>query len=120
MSASSKLRHFCKVISAAIEKAKAAAVGCRCCYSRSLCKAADHSVLTHFIQRRIRLYLQNTRDAALAKRDTKAKHLERQGALNRHPERVLASWFQANGFFEARDLVQVKYEMLRQVSIDGV
>ena len=54
-----------------------------------------------------------------AKRDTKVKRLERQGALNRHPERVRASWFQAEGFFDARDLVQVKYEMLRQVSIDG-
>ena len=40
--------------------------------------------------------------------------------MNRYPERVRASWFQADGFFDARDLVQVKYEMLRQVSIEGV
>lgn len=40
--------------------------------------------------------------------------------MNRHPERVRAPWFQAEGFFDARDLVQVKYEMLRQVSIEGV
>lgn len=39
--------------------------------------------------------------------------------MNRHPERVRASWFQADGFFDARDLVQVKYEMLRQVSHEG-
>jgi transposase len=39
--------------------------------------------------------------------------------LNRYPQRVRASWFQADGFFDARDLVQVKYEMLRQVSIEG-
>ncbi len=39
--------------------------------------------------------------------------------MNRHPERVQASWFLAGGFFDARDLVQVKYEMLRQVSIEG-
>lgn len=77
-------------------------------------------MLTPSLKRRIRLYYRNTRDAALAKRDTKAKHLEQQGALNRHPERVRAPWFQADGFFDARDLVQVKYEMLRQVSIDGV
>lgn len=77
-------------------------------------------MLTSSLMRRIRLYFKNTPDAALAKRDTKAKHLEQQGALNRHPERVRASWFQADGFFDARDLVQVKYEMLRQVSIDGV
>ncbi len=30
-----------------------------------------------------------------------------------------AAWFQADGFFDARDLVQVKYEMLRQVSLEG-
>jgi transposase len=39
--------------------------------------------------------------------------------LNRYPQRVRASWFQADGFFDARDLVQVKYEMLRQVSLEG-
>lgn len=30
-----------------------------------------------------------------------------------------APWFAADGFFDARDLVQVKYEMLRQVRLDG-
>lgn len=39
--------------------------------------------------------------------------------MNRHPERVRAPWFQTDGFFDARDLVQVKYEMLRQVSFEG-
>jgi transposase len=58
-------------------------------------------------------------DATLAKRDIKAEYLRQQGALNRYPQRVRASWFQADGFFDARDLVQVKYEMLRQVSIEG-
>jgi transposase len=72
------------------------------------------------LSRRICLYFKVTQDAALAKRDTKAKHLEQRGALNRHPERVRAPRFQADGFFDARDLVQVKYEMLRQVIIDGV
>ena len=39
--------------------------------------------------------------------------------MNRHPERVHAPLFQAHGFFDARDLVQVKYEMLRQVRVEG-
>jgi len=39
--------------------------------------------------------------------------------LNRHPGRVHVSLFQSHGFFDARDLVQVKYEMLRQVSVEG-
>lgn len=55
----------------------------------------------------------------MAKRDTKAERLKQLGVLNPDPDRVRASWFQAGGFFDARDLVQVKYEMLRQVSLEG-
>jgi transposase len=55
----------------------------------------------------------------LASRERKAERLKQNGGLNRHPERVHASWFQSGGFFDARDLVQVKYEMLRQVRIEG-
>lgn len=52
--------------------------------------------------------------------DRKTARLKQQGGLNRHPERVRAPWFAAGGFFDARDLVQVKYEMLRQVSVEGL
>jgi transposase len=55
----------------------------------------------------------------LASRDRKAERLKQAGGLNRHPERVRAPWFQSSGFFDARDLVQVKYEMLRQVRVEG-
>jgi transposase len=55
----------------------------------------------------------------LVKRDLKVDRLRQQGALNRHPERVRAPWFRSDGFFDARDAVQVKYEMLRQVSLEG-
>jgi transposase len=55
----------------------------------------------------------------LASRDRKAERLKQNGGLNRHPERVRAPWFQSGGFFDARDLVQVKYEMLRQVRVEG-
>jgi transposase len=53
-------------------------------------------------------------------RDRKTERLQQQGGLNRHPERVRAPWFATDRFFDARDLVQVKYEMLRQVRVDGV
>jgi len=53
------------------------------------------------------------------KRDPKAERLQRDGALNRHPEAVRAPWFAEQRFFDARDLVQVKYEMLRHVRVDG-
>ncbi|WP_414717513.1 helix-turn-helix domain-containing protein [Steroidobacter sp.] len=53
-------------------------------------------------------------------RNRKADRLKQTGGLNRHPERVRAPWFQGDGFFDPRDLVQVKYEMLRQVRIEGL
>lgn len=43
----------------------------------------------------------------------KQQRLARDGALNPHPERVRAAWFQAGDFFDPNDLVQSKYEMLR-------
>lgn len=55
----------------------------------------------------------------MASANRKAQHLKQTGGLNRHPERVRAPWFQSEGFFDARDLVQVKYEMLRHVRIEG-
>jgi len=58
-------------------------------------------------------------EITLASRSRKAERLKQSGGLNRHPERVRAPWFQSDGFFDARDLVQVKYEMLRQVRIEG-
>jgi transposase len=56
----------------------------------------------------------------MTKRTTsKAERLKAQRVLNRHPERVRAAWFQTGSFFDAQDLVQVKYEMLRQVKHEG-
>jgi transposase len=57
----------------------------------------------------------------MAKRppDPKIDALRQRGSLNRHPERVADPLFQTSDFFDARDLVQVKYEMVRQVRVDG-
>ncbi len=44
--------------------------------------------------------------------------LRQQGCLNPHPEQVADPLFQQSDFFDAHDLVQVKYEMLRRVQID--
>jgi transposase len=55
----------------------------------------------------------------LRKPDPKAKTLKQLGMLNAHPERVAAPWFPASAFFDPRDLVQVKYEMLRHISVEG-
>ena len=51
--------------------------------------------------------------------DAKASALRARGALNPRPHAVTDPLFVGQGFFDARDLVQVKYEMLRRVQADG-
>jgi transposase len=53
------------------------------------------------------------------KSDPKADALREQGCLHPHPEKVTDEAFAASEFFDPRDLVQVKYEMLRRVRVDG-
>ena len=45
--------------------------------------------------------------------DQKVKNLEASGTLNRRPERIRSQRFRAGGFFDPRDLLQVRYEMVR-------
>lgn len=49
---------------------------------------------------------------------SKRQTLQRHGTLNPHPETVAYPLFQNGGFFDPDDLIQVKYEMLRQVHVD--
>lgn len=51
--------------------------------------------------------------------DAKVQALREQGVLNSHPKRVRDEEFLRQDFFDARDLVQVKYEMLRRVKVEG-
>jgi transposase len=50
----------------------------------------------------------------------KVEALRARGCLNRRPERVTDAVFTSDDFFDARDLVQVKYEMLRRARKEGV
>ena len=50
--------------------------------------------------------------------DPKRSALVRSGTLHPHPERVTDELFDSP-FFDPRDRLQVKYEMLRRVRIDG-
>jgi len=52
--------------------------------------------------------------------DEKLTFLRQSHALHPHPERVRDPLFTSGSpFFDARDLVQVKYELLRRVRVDG-
>lgn len=50
---------------------------------------------------------------------SKADALLAEGTLNPAPEKVLDPKFREDAFFDPRDLVQVKYEMLRRVSVEN-
>ena len=50
--------------------------------------------------------------------EEKRHTLRQQGTLNPRPQDVTHSLFQDSDFFDRHDLVQVKYEMLRQVRIE--
>src|SRR4030095_10084974 len=52
-------------------------------------------------------------------RDAKADALRAHGALHPHPHTVQAPLFASHDCFDPRDLVQVKYEMLRRVDVEG-
>ena len=49
---------------------------------------------------------------------SKIEALAEDGALNPAPEKVRDPKFHESGFFDPRDIVQVKYEMLRRASVE--
>lgn len=51
--------------------------------------------------------------------DAKTEALLQQGALHPNPEDVHDEAFRRDEFFDPRDLVQVRYEMLRRHQVDG-
>jgi len=55
----------------------------------------------------------------LSLQDAKAQALRAEGALHSHPDAVQDELFQTHDFFDPRDRVQAKYEMLRRHRVDG-
>lgn len=55
----------------------------------------------------------------MTKPHPKPEALRRQGTLNPHPESVTSPLFQNSDFFDPRDLIQIKYEMLRRVETEN-
>src|SRR5260370_30598694 len=58
--------------------------------------------------------------ARAPRQDPKSQALARDGALNPHPEAVRDALFADNPFFDPKDLVQVRYEMVRRHKADGI
>jgi transposase len=55
----------------------------------------------------------------MPEQDPKLEALRQQGTLNPRPGEVTDELFVEGSFFDSRDLVQVKYEMLRRVQAEG-
>src|SRR6516165_1053452 len=53
-----------------------------------------------------------------AAKKSKRDALKRHGTLNPHPDAVTDALFEAGDFFDRDDLLQLKYEMLRRVTVD--
>ena len=56
---------------------------------------------------------------ARRRQDPKIEALRAERSLNPRPEAVTDEEFRSSEFFDARDVVQVKYEMVRRVRVDG-
>ena len=54
------------------------------------------------------------------KKSAKQERLKKDGALHPSPERVKSELLNQSDFFDAEDLVQMKYEMLRSANVDQV
>ena len=54
------------------------------------------------------------------KADQKTLELKRAGTLNPRPGSVSDTLFKENPFFDPKDLLQVRYEMLRRHNVEGV
>ena len=54
------------------------------------------------------------------RRDLKSQALARDHALNPHPDAVQDPLFISHPFFDPRDLVQLRYEMVRRHQVDGL
>lgn len=57
--------------------------------------------------------------AAVPPNPKKIQALRSSGALNRHPEKVRHPLFTEHDFFDPHDMVQLKYETVRAVEVDG-
>jgi len=85
---------------------------------------ASSEALTRYATRHSYDYIPNALttgfgvSASNDRKRSKAEALAEDGALNPTPEKVRDPKFEEDGFFDPRDIVQVKYEMLRRASVE--
>ena len=93
------------------------------------CGLVNRQIRQAAVPCRLRLRAQSSRQGlatrevramVVAVKDPKVAALQATRSLNPHPEKVTDPVFLACGFCDPRDLVQVKYEMVRRVRVDRV
>ena len=72
-----------------------------------------------FVRHNYRYVLWQSMPMKSKSKPLKAEALRDEGTLNPTPEQVRDPKFQDNEFFDPHDIVQVKYEMLRRVSVEN-
>jgi transposase len=115
----------CKVISAAYVKPKTPHWSAQCRVYGALCR--DFSLLdalTESVARHSYYYIYDVPATGFGvpqsddRKRSKIRALAEDGALNPAPEKIRDPKFHESGFFDPRDIVQVKYEMLRRASVE--
>ena len=82
-------------------------------------RKAGKTLACHFVWRHNLIRIaKEVIPAKIKTKTAKVKALLEEGTLNPSPDKVRDPKFRENDFFDPRDLVQVKYEMLRRVSIE--
>jgi len=98
-------------------------MGVFCVYSLDSCRYLKdfcaYCALTFTGMRRNYIYITKGETMAKNRTSRKTEALRQHGSLNPHPEEVHHELFQFNEFFDSADLMQVKYEMLRQVRVEN-
>ena len=105
-------RHWRSVITAAIEL--------HTCDFATKCGVSDVGSSLRFGIIPLTYQMRRCVLARKRKPDAKEAALAESRTLNPRPEAVRDEQFASSEFFDARDLVQVKYEMVRRVRVDGV
>src|ERR1700679_1311349 len=83
-------------------------------------RTARKTLARHFVWRHNLIRIaKEVIPAKIKTKTAKVKALLEEGTLNSSPGKVRDPKFQENEFFDPRDLVQVKYEMLRRVSVEN-
>jgi transposase len=77
----------------------------------------DNLILSHIIRLTHMKRAETSKPSRM--KDAKADVLRRQGALHPNPDVIQDEAFRQEEFCDPRDLVQVRYEMLRRHQVDG-